>query len=50
MVFAMLFWLQKPYFYKNTMFAAAAAAVRDLSVLSQIHIKPTPQPYALRRR
>jgi hypothetical protein len=26
MVFAMLFCVQKPYFYKNTMFAAAAAA------------------------
>jgi hypothetical protein len=26
MVFAMLFRLQKPYFYKNTMFAIAAAA------------------------
>jgi hypothetical protein len=26
MVFAMLFCLQKPYFYKNTMFAVAAAA------------------------
>ena len=26
MVFAMLFCLQKPYFYKNTMFATVAAA------------------------
>ena len=26
MVFAMLFCLQKPYFYKNTMFATAAVA------------------------
>jgi hypothetical protein len=26
MVFAKLFCVQKPYFYKNTMFAAAAAA------------------------
>jgi uncharacterized membrane protein len=34
MVFAMLFCLQKPYFYKNTMFATAAAAVRVLSALS----------------
>jgi len=44
MVFAMLFCLQKPCFYKNTMFATAAAAVRVLSVLLSVcSVEHTPQ-------
>ena len=36
MVFAMLFCVQKPYFYKNTMFAKAAAACLRSSALSAL--------------
>ncbi len=36
MVFAMLFCVQKPYFYKNTIFATAAAACLRSSALSAL--------------